>query len=115
MAGAPGWAALVRNSQEAWPGYKSVTVLGEILLQSPGNPKGRGPVTSEGATPRTAQLPAITANANRTVTRPINPRLLFIIFAPPSLYNVFSYRKPIYQNAGRSANVKHLLRARETK
>jgi hypothetical protein len=53
--------------------------LAGILFQSPGKPKGLGPVIS-GATPSTAQLPAIAANANKTIAGTIHSGLFFIIF-----------------------------------
>jgi hypothetical protein len=59
-----------------------VTVFAGIFSQSPGKPKSLGPFISEGATPSTAQLPAIAANANRTITGTIQRGLFFIIFTP---------------------------------
>jgi len=56
--------------------------LAGIFSQSPGKPKSLGPVISEGATPSTAQLATIAANANRTIAGTIQPGLFFIIFAP---------------------------------
>jgi hypothetical protein len=58
--------------------------LAGIFSQSPGKPKGLGPVISEGATPSNAQLPTIAANVNKTVANTIQPNLLLIVFAPSS-------------------------------